>query len=73
VDNEYTQSKAQSQEDEPILVWRVIWIIAQECALIRKDRHRLSESDFVLPLICKVLRFIPFEPQPCHGPNITTM
>ena len=58
---------AQAENDEPIFPLRMVGIWNEERVLIEKHRLRFLERYAVFPSICRILAFIPFEPQLGHS------
>ena len=60
------QARAESQENEPILVVRVVRIGDQKCLLVQEYRFGLGERHTVLARVCHVLAFVPDELKISH-------
>ena len=65
-DHEYPQDEAHAEEDEAVLVLRMVRIEKANRALIQEDRLRLLKRDAMLTFVLAALRAIPFEAQLIH-------
>jgi hypothetical protein len=63
---------AEAEQDEALLLFRMIGISDQEGVIIAKHGLRLLEGDTVLPAIGRILASIPLEPQPGHAYIVPT-
>jgi hypothetical protein len=66
-----TQARAETEQNEPLLVRRVIRIRNQFGALVRENRARLIEAHPVFPEIRRRLGGVPLEAQVGHKTSIT--
>jgi hypothetical protein len=54
-DDEHSQLRADAEQDEPILVVRMVWIVNEQAVLVREDALRLLERNAVLPDVGRIL------------------
>jgi hypothetical protein len=72
-DNEEPKCAAQAEQDEAILIFRVLWIVDQACSLVEKHRPRLLKGDAVFLRVLRSFAFVSLEAKRAHTANITTM
>src|SRR5262249_32093739 len=71
-DDEEPDRRAEAQEQEAILVARVIRVLDEERELVGEDRGGLLEGDAVLGLVGGGLARVPFESDVGHAASVTT-
>ena len=65
-----SQLKADTQQNEPILISRVIWIEEPDCTLVKENSLRLFERHAMLALVGLALLVIPLKPNIGHMYNV---
>jgi hypothetical protein len=64
---------ARAEENEPVLLFRMVWVSYKTCELIRKGSFGLLERDVMLLAISGILTRIPVKGIMAHTYIVSTL
>jgi hypothetical protein len=71
--NQKPELFAESQNDKPIFVFSVIWVVDQLGVLVTKNRFGFLEANTMLPDIGRGLLVIPLKMKFAHKASVVTL
>jgi hypothetical protein len=71
-DHKKTKAGAKTEQEETVLVHRVVWVVNQQCVVVEEDGLGFRKRNAVALPIQSVLVLVPFEPEVAHPYNVAT-